>query len=438
MRLVGLWCGEKGREQGHPGATTQASYPPRLVPRALVGARAVWGHLYSPNIEGNKQLRSTDREVTRRLRVALLRVTRSLRGVLLVAAVAGVVRCSVLLGTGSALSDLVTSHRWWLASAAAVVAATAVEWSSLTGRVPSLLRRASFVTDVAAASLMIGTPGFPAESWGWVLAAVVVPIGFTHQAWKGAAGGVVVAASVYAGWMAVHASVNWADVVQDQLVGVAVALFVIGAIAALRTLHAQVLSEERSRQVRADHAVQVASIASHDHVGDIAAARIAVSLAAAPDIDAERSASFLSEADKLLVSSQDRARETLKLLAVLVPDAPAPEASDLATPLAAAGLVVSSQVEAWTTADPAALTSSLRTVLTVLAVPEGTPVSVTPLKGSWVLSVVVQGNPQHSKLLDAIFKLAESTSGGHWGVDGGVFTAVVPAGEKPAVVLSEA
>ena len=184
----------------------------------------------------------------------------------------------------------------------------------------------------------------------------------------------------------------------------------------------QVAADENPTEKRSVHALAVASAASHDLVGDISAARMAISLAA-----------LLADAGDLLEVAQELARTTFNLLAASVGEPldghDVCRVGELLTDAGVeAGLPDGS--DAWTSMNPLALVSAFKSVRTVLRLPEGCPASVSPQQDMWRITIEVPADAKGGRLLDSVCKLA-SAAGGQWGVQGPVFVAEVPRCDPP-------
>ncbi|HCL27660.1 MAG TPA: hypothetical protein DIC52_04390, partial [Candidatus Latescibacteria bacterium] len=152
----------------------------------------------------------------------------------------------------------------------------------------------------------------------------------------------------------------------------------------------QVAADENPTEKRSVHALAVASAASHDLVGDISAARMAISLASSVEVDADKSAALLSDAGDLLEVAQERARTTFNLLAASVGEPldghDVCRVGELLTDAGVeAGLPDGS--DAWTSMNPLALVSAFKSVRTVLRLPEGCPASLSPQQDMWRITI---------------------------------------------------
>ena len=195
----------------------------------------------------------------------------------------------------------------------------------------------------------------------------------------------------------------------------------------------QVAADENPTEKRSVHALTVASAASHDLVGDISAARMAISLASSAEVDADKSAALLADAGDLLEVAQELARTTFNLLAASVGEPldghDVCRVGELLTDAGVeAGLPDGS--DAWTSMNPLALVSAFKSVRTVLRLPEGCPASVSPQQDMWRITIEVPADAKGGRLLDSVCKLA-SAAGGQWGVQGPVFVAEVPRCDPP-------
>jgi len=176
----------------------------------------------------------------------------------------------------------------------------------------------------------------------------------------------------------------------------------------------------------------VASAASHDLVGDISAARMAISLASSAEVDTDKSVALLADAGDLLEVAQEQARATFNLLAASVGDPAATNVHRVGESLADAGIEVHlpNESDAWTSMNPLALTSAFKSVRTVLRLPDGCPASVSSQRDMWRITFEVPADAKGGRLLNSVCELA-SAAGGQWGVQGPVFIAEVPRCDPP-------
>ena len=201
---------------------------------------------------------------------------------------------------------------------------------------------------------------------------------------------------------------------------------------------AQVAADDTPTEKRSVHALAVASAASHDLVGDISAARMAINLAStlvgqSAEVDADKSAALLADAGDLLEVAQDRARTTFNLLAASVGEPlDGHGVHRVGELLGDAGLEVGlpDGSDAWTSMNPLALISAFKSIRTVLRLPEGCPASMSPQQDMWRITIEVPADAKGGRLLDSVCKLA-SAAGGQWGVQGPVFVAEVPQCDPP-------
>ena len=201
---------------------------------------------------------------------------------------------------------------------------------------------------------------------------------------------------------------------------------------------AQVAADDTPTEKRSVHALAVASAASHDLVGDISAARMAINLAStlvgqSAEVDADKSAALLADAGDLLEVAQDRARTTFNLLAASVGEPlDGHGVHRVGELLGDAGLEAGlpDGSDAWTSMNPLALISAFKSVRTVLRLPEGCPASMSPQQDMWRITIEVPADAKGGRLLDSVCKLA-SAAGGQWGVQGPVFVAEVPRCDPP-------
>jgi len=194
----------------------------------------------------------------------------------------------------------------------------------------------------------------------------------------------------------------------------------------------QVVADEQPTEERSVHALEVASAASHDLVGDISAARMAISLASSAEVDTDKSAALLADAGDLLEVVQEQARATFSLLAALVGDPAATDVHRVSESLANAGLDahLPHESDAWTSMNPLALTSALKSVGTVLRLPDGCLASVSSERDVWRITIEVPTDAKGGRFLNSVCGLA-SAAGGRWGVEGPVFIAEVPRCDPP-------
>ncbi len=73
----------------------------------------------------------------------------------------------------------------------------------------------------------------------------------------------------------------------------------------------QMAADEQPNEKRSVDALAVASAASHDLVGDISAARMAISLASSAEVGTDKSVALLADAGDLLEVAQEQARACL-------------------------------------------------------------------------------------------------------------------------------
>ena len=194
----------------------------------------------------------------------------------------------------------------------------------------------------------------------------------------------------------------------------------------------QVAAAEQPTEKRSVYALAVASAASHDLVGDISAARMAISLASSAEVDTDKSAALLADAGDLLEVAQEQARATFNLLAASVGDPAATNVHRVGESLADAGIEVHlpNESDAWTSMNPLALTSAFKSVRTVLRLPDGCPASVSSQRDMWRITIEVPADAKGGRLLNSVCDLA-SAAGGQWGVQGPVFIAEVPRCDPP-------
>ena len=194
----------------------------------------------------------------------------------------------------------------------------------------------------------------------------------------------------------------------------------------------QVAAAEQPTEKRSVYALAVASAASHDLVGDISAARMAISLASSAEVDTDKSVALLADAGDLLEVAQEQARATFNLLAASVGDPAATNVHRVGESLADAGIEVHlpNGSDAWTSMNPLALTSAFKSVRTVLRLPDGCPASVSSQRDMWRITIEIPADAKGGRLLNSVCELA-SAAGGQWGVQGPVFIAEVPRCDPP-------
>ena len=194
----------------------------------------------------------------------------------------------------------------------------------------------------------------------------------------------------------------------------------------------QMAADEQPTEKRSVYALAVASAASHDLVGDISAARMAISLASSAEVDTDKSVALLADAGDLLEVAQEQARATFNLLAASVGDPAATNVHRIGESLADAGMEVHlpNESDAWTSMNPLALTSAFKSVRTVLRLPDGCPASVSSQRDMWRITIEVPADAKGGRLLNSVCELA-SAAGGQWGVQGPVFIAEVPRCDPP-------
>ena len=362
-----------------------------------------------------------------RLQTSLRGVTRALRLALLGASLVAVVRCCVILGTSENLTDLADNHLGWIAGVVVVGVATFFEWSQFQNPAAAFLRRYPWLGDVAFTALMVTTPGYPVDAWGWVVAAVVLPLAFIYFGLSGLAFGLVVSWAVLTGWAVMFADeVLWSDVVQSLVGGAAAGALAIGVVAVLRNLQGQLLDEEAGLRARSDGAAKVASTAAHDHIGDLAAARMALTLASSTEVDSERRASLVQDAKDILESAQDRSYASLKLLASAVPKPSKSDIHLLAESLREAGLEVQGPLDALTSANPLTVVSTFRCIRAAAGIPAGTTALVERVGESWVVCIEAPSDVRGGqRLLESVWDLAQTAMGGQWGERDGVFVGAL-------------
>jgi len=193
-----------------------------------------------------------------------------------------------------------------------------------------------------------------------------------------------------------------------------------------------VVAAEQPTEKRSVDALAVASAASHDLVGDISAARMAISLASSAEVDTDKSVALLADAGDLLEVAQEQARATFNLLAASVGDLTATNVHRVGESLADAGIEVHlpNGSDAWTSMNPLALTSAFKSIRTVLRLPDGCPASVSSQRDMWRITIEVPADAKGGRLLNSVCELA-SAAGGQWGVQGPVFVAEVPRCDPP-------
>lgn len=193
-----------------------------------------------------------------------------------------------------------------------------------------------------------------------------------------------------------------------------------------------VVAAEQPTEKRSVDALAVASAASHDLVGDISAARMAISLASSAEVDTDKSVALLADAGDLLEVAQEQARATFNLLAASVGDLTATNVHRVGESLADAGIEVHlpNKNDAWTSMNPLALTSAFKSIRTVLRLPDGCPASVSSQRDMWRITIEVPADAKGGRLLNSVCELA-SAAGGQWGVQGPVFVAEVPRCDPP-------
>ena len=194
----------------------------------------------------------------------------------------------------------------------------------------------------------------------------------------------------------------------------------------------QMAADEQPNEKRSVDALAVASAASHDLVGDISAARMAISLASSAEVGTDKSAALLADAGDLLEVAQEQARAIFNLLAASVGDPAATNVHRVGESLADAGIEVHlpNESDAWTSMNPLALTSAFKSVRTVLRLPDGCPASVSSQRDMWRITIEVPADAKGGRLLNSVCELA-SAAGGQWGVQGPVFIAEVPRCDPP-------
>ena len=176
----------------------------------------------------------------------------------------------------------------------------------------------------------------------------------------------------------------------------------------------------------------MASAASHDLVGDISAARMAISLASSAEVGTDKSVALLADAGDLLEVAQEQARTTFALLAASVGDPAATNLHRVDELLADAGIEVHlpNETEAWTSMNPLIFTSAFKSVRTVLRLPDGCPASVSSERNMWRITIKVPSDAKGGRLLNSVCELARA-AGGQWGIQGPVFRAEVPRCDPP-------
>ena len=194
----------------------------------------------------------------------------------------------------------------------------------------------------------------------------------------------------------------------------------------------QIAADEQPTEKRSAYALAVASAASHDLVGDISAARMAISLASSAEVGVDQSVALLADAGDLLEVAQEQARATFNLLAASVGDPAATNLHRVGESLADAGIEVRlpNESDAWTSMNPLALTSAFKSVRTILRLPDGCPASMSSHQDMWRITIEVPADAKGGRLLNSVCELA-STAGGQWGVQGPVFIAEVPRCDPP-------
>ena len=194
----------------------------------------------------------------------------------------------------------------------------------------------------------------------------------------------------------------------------------------------QMAADEQPNEKRSVDALAVASAASHDLVGDISAARMAISLASSAEVGTDKSVALLADAGDLLEVAQEQARATFDLLAASVGDPAATNLHRVDELLADAGIEVHlpNETEAWTSMNPLIFTSAFKSVRTVLRLPDGCPASVSSERNMWRITIKVPSDAKGGRLLNSVCELARA-SGGQWGIQGPVFRAEVPRCDPP-------
>lgn len=194
----------------------------------------------------------------------------------------------------------------------------------------------------------------------------------------------------------------------------------------------QMAADEQPNEKRSVDALAVASAASHDLVGDISAARMAISLASSAEVDTDKSVALLADAGDLLEVAQEQARATFNLLAASVSDLEATNVHRVDEALTDAGIEVhlSNESVAWTSMNPLAFISALKSVRTVLRLPDDCPASVSSQRDMWRITIEVPVDAKGGRLLNSVCELARA-AGGQWGVQGPVFIAEVPRCDPP-------
>ena len=194
----------------------------------------------------------------------------------------------------------------------------------------------------------------------------------------------------------------------------------------------QMVADEQPNEKRSVDALAVASAASHDLVGDISAARMAISLASSAEVGTDKSVALLADAGDLLEVAQEQARATFDLLAASVGDPAATNLHRVDELLADAGIEVHlpNETEAWTSMNPLIFTSAFKSVRTVLRLPDGCPASVSSERNMWRITIKVPSDAKGGRLLNSVCELARA-AGGQWGIQGPVFRAEVPRCDPP-------
>ena len=194
----------------------------------------------------------------------------------------------------------------------------------------------------------------------------------------------------------------------------------------------QMAADEQPNEKRSVDALAVASAASHDLVGDISAARMAISLASSAEVGTDKSVALLADAGDLLEVAQEQARATFDLLAASVGDPAATKPHRVGELLADAGIEVHlpNETEAWTSMNPLIFTSAFKSVRTVLRLPDGCPASVSSERNMWRITIKVPSDAKGGRLLNSVCELARA-AGGQWGIQGPVFRAEVPRCDPP-------
>jgi len=253
------------------------------------------------------------------------------------------------------------------------------------------------------------------------------PLAFIYFGLSGLAFGLVVSWAVLTGWAVMFADeVLWSDVVQSLVGGAAAGALVVGVIVVLRNLQKQVLDDEAGLRARSDGATKVASTAAHDHVGDLAAARMALTLASSTEVDSERRASLVQDAKDILESAQARSDASLKLLASAVPKPSKSDIHLLAESLREAGLEAQGPLDALTSANPLTVVSTFRCIRAAAGIPAGTPALVERVGESWVVRIEAPSDVRGGqRLLESVWDLAQTAMGGQWGERDGAFVGAL-------------